>query len=75
MRDSAPAHRDTSNKKVGISADLVCWRSRNNAKSVLRDDRATEAVADADGDEIHVLTDPVSAEYSASRDTTQSLSI
>src|SRR6185436_10581007 len=33
----------TSNKKAGISADLVCWRSRNNARSVLRDDRAAIA--------------------------------
>ena len=29
----------TSNKKAGISADLVCWRSRNNARSVSRCDR------------------------------------
>ena len=51
----------TSNKKAGISADLVCWRSRNNARSVSRCDRrpvTTEAVVDARGDHIHVLGDP-----------------
>src|SRR5258705_12782907 len=55
----------TSNKKAGISADLVCWRSRNNARSVSRCDRcpvaaeAAEAVVDARGDHVHVLADPV----------------
>ena len=51
-----------SNKKVGISADLVCWRSRNNARSVSRCDRravTAEAVVDAQGDHVHVLADPV----------------
>src|SRR6478752_3957403 len=50
-----------SNKKVGISADLVCWISLNNARSVLRDDRAAvtaEAIVDAQGDQVHVLIDP-----------------
>ena len=51
----------TSNKKAGISAGLVCWRSRNNARSVSRCDRrpvTAEAVVDAQGDHIHVLGDP-----------------
>ena len=52
----------TSNKKAGISADLVCWRSRNNARSVSRCDRCAvtaEAIVDAQGDHIHVLGDPI----------------
>ena len=55
-----------SNKKVGISADLVCWRSRNNASgSIPRCDRctisaeATEAIVQAHGDHVDVLADPV----------------
>ena len=64
----------TSNKKVGISADIVCWRCRNNARSVPRDDWATEAVVDAHGDQINVLTDRVGAEYVASRDVSQNAS-
>ena len=51
-----------SNKKAGISADLVCWRSLNNARSVPRDDRAAviaEAVVHAQSEHVHVLRDPV----------------
>src|SRR5215203_4784394 len=52
----------TSNKKVGISADLVCWRSRDNARSISGCDGrpvTAEAIVDARGDHVHVLTDPV----------------
>ena len=52
-----------SNKKAGISAGPVCWRSLSSkARSVFRDDRAAvtvtaEAVVEAHGDHIHVLAD------------------
>src|SRR6478736_9090499 len=66
-RQSDGFFRHPSNKKAGISAGPVCWRSPGGKRSVSSDARAAvtaeavtaEAVVEAHGDHIHVLADVI----------------